>query len=398
MTDEKKSNTSTFFWWKTEQSDISDQVEKYDTLGLFHSYRKISALLICFSSLLTIVFAIFGFLDLANIIIAIIFLVLAVMVYKGSLVFTLITMIAWTLAKFIGIAAACIAFVSNQGSAMPIISNFTFWTIGMSVFFSAYKVEQQKRNKTKEQLESATVHMVQSKTKHPIIPLLLQGIGVIAIVFVAANTLPSFLHIFKKQNNTTNQENITNIIPSPTSTSFNWQNLYLHKDKFKISLPNNPSQYSQSILLSNKKIELDVYMSTSSSNTTYTAAYSDLGNLYEQKYEKKCDPNSTLCEFLNRRDVVLKRRSPELKEDVYQAYFANQKGAREISKISDNFSGNDSFDFVWKNADKMTFTKGKIIIIDAKDLYILTAENESDIFTDFETFVYSWKPFGELSQ
>ena len=133
------------FWWRISPDELQEQVAQYDTLGWFRSGRKISALLLVFSSVLTVLFATTGVLGSSSTIgaysEAAIFLVLAIFNYRGHRWAFLCAMMLWTLEKGISILDG----FSAPTHAGTIISQVIWWGAYMHAFYLAFRVEQRRR-------------------------------------------------------------------------------------------------------------------------------------------------------------------------------------------------------------------------------------------------------------
>lgn len=130
--DKPESLSIDLFKWRMGEKELQNQVENYNTLGLFQSARKISGALLVFSAILTLIFIILewsteeAFLDIF------LLLILAFFVYKGKKMAIIIAMVYWTIAKVIQI-------IDDPGS---IIMSLIWWTVFMSVFWKAHQVEK----------------------------------------------------------------------------------------------------------------------------------------------------------------------------------------------------------------------------------------------------------------
>ena len=103
MEQEKKQQSywswSSLFNWKLDSEELKNQVENYNTLSFSKSLRKLSAGLIALGVALSIVFLMFGYSQEVSLIDAIMWAVLAVLVYKGKGWAITVAIILWTLEK-----------------------------------------------------------------------------------------------------------------------------------------------------------------------------------------------------------------------------------------------------------------------------------------------------------
>jgi hypothetical protein len=177
-----------------------------------------------------------------------------------------------------------------------------------------------------------------------------------------------------------------------------WNEYYLDQDKYKISLPSDPKENTKSISVLNILMPYVEYHS-STDGVDYYSSFIDGEALFKKELQivKESDEyknNSFTQKLITDRKGV---EYPTLL-DAYDELFKNRVGVREIEKIKNHFNDYYTIDYLWKNSNESHFIKGKIIIVDGKDIYFLSAESDSDTFQEFEKFVYSWKPFGELSE
>ena len=129
-------------WWRVDQIELQDQVEKYSTLGWFEAARKLSVLCLLFSTAITALFILFKIADAAAYFDALTFLVLAAFIYRGHRWAMIAAMALWTFEK---IAAAIPGWSSLPPNGGSIVVSFFWWTAYMHAFYLAYRVEQLKR-------------------------------------------------------------------------------------------------------------------------------------------------------------------------------------------------------------------------------------------------------------
>jgi hypothetical protein len=128
------------FWSFTlDQEDIKKQIDQYDTLKITQSYRGISALLLVFSSVVTIILATFNVLGLNSSAYfdATIFATLAVLVYKGYGWAILAAMIVWTLEKVYQVA-----FLQSS----PMVG-VVWWVLYIQMFYKAWSIERIRKTR-----------------------------------------------------------------------------------------------------------------------------------------------------------------------------------------------------------------------------------------------------------
>lgn len=191
---------------------------------------------------------------------------------------------------------------------------------------------------------------------------------------------------YPNQNSEINEENNTT-----------WSEYYLDQDKYKVSLPTKPNENNKSITVRNILMPYVEYYS-SEDNTYYYVSYVDVEALYKKELQVIKDSD----EYKNNtftQQLIADRRGVEYPTllDFYDELFQNNVGFREIEKIKNHFNDFYTIDYLWKDTNSDKFIKGKIILVNGKDIYLLSTENESNNFPNSESFVYSWKSFGDLS-
>jgi len=180
--------------------------------------------------------------------------------------------------------------------------------------------------------------------------------------------------------------------------SFQWNEYYLNQDKFKVSLPAKPSESNKSIDVLGIEIPYVEYHSFGN-GVDYYASYIDIEELYKKKFQiyKQSDEYEN-NKFIQQLTTETKGLDWPVLFDVYDVLFKNKSSIREIEKIKNHFYDHGDIDYLWKITGEDRFIKGKLIVVDGKDMYFLSAESDQNSFQEFERFVYSWKPFGELSE
>lgn len=142
----KKKNRSTFYdfilWWRIDQEELTKQVQEYKSLGIWRSARKVSALLLIFSSIVTVLFVIFLNWDSFSLIDVAVSLLLALFIYRGYRWALIVAMFYWTFEKIFTIYEG---FSSGSFSqTTPIFVLFIWWAAYMHTFYLAFKVESSR--------------------------------------------------------------------------------------------------------------------------------------------------------------------------------------------------------------------------------------------------------------
>jgi len=129
---------SWILWWQTDPVDIDEQARLYSTIGIWSSWRGWAALCLCFSALIT--FALIGFNgfgpSFGGLVDVAVMLGLALFTYLGHRWAMIGAMTVWTIEKSF--------MMAMNPSTIP--TSFIWWTLFMHVFYSAFRVEQQRRN------------------------------------------------------------------------------------------------------------------------------------------------------------------------------------------------------------------------------------------------------------
>jgi hypothetical protein len=139
--------------FKLDEQEIRQQVDNYQTLSIFKSYRGISALLLWFSVLVTVVMLVTGVVTKEAWLDIVLLGVVSYFVYRGNAVAFLVAIGLWTLEK--GYMAA------TQPSAAVI--QLIWWYIYVQVFYKGYLVE-------KARVKTAAVPMVTETQAPPVTP------------------------------------------------------------------------------------------------------------------------------------------------------------------------------------------------------------------------------------
>lgn len=119
------------FNWKLKKEELNIQIEKYDALKWDKSYRKISAILVWISVIITILLATFTSLinGYAVIVVLLVYLPISIFIYRGQRWALWTAIIIWTLDKFY--------MFFNGGGVIHLI----WWAVYMSAFVGALQIE-----------------------------------------------------------------------------------------------------------------------------------------------------------------------------------------------------------------------------------------------------------------
>lgn len=127
------------FSWKINDEEMKTQVENYKNLKITQSYRGISALIILGSMFLTVLLAKLSVIPYDAVYSAIIYLPIALFIWKGHKWAMIAMMILWTFEKGYQLYAS--------GGTSPIVP-IIWWAIFMSYFVNAFKVEIARKKLT----------------------------------------------------------------------------------------------------------------------------------------------------------------------------------------------------------------------------------------------------------
>jgi lysylphosphatidylglycerol synthetase-like protein (DUF2156 family) len=139
---EKKKNKAILWllWWMLDKDVLDKQVEGYNNLSVGRASRKVAALLLIFSSIVTTVFVMFSVFSMYALIDVVLMLAIAFFVYRGHRWAMMLAMLYWTCAK--------LSMICTNFSVVTLLSSIVFWTIYMHVFYESFKVEQLRREKS----------------------------------------------------------------------------------------------------------------------------------------------------------------------------------------------------------------------------------------------------------
>lgn len=144
---ENKKKTGMFdwlWWWKLDKTNLDHQVSNYDSLGIFHSHRKLAGALFAGSLILTIILNYAG-LFVSDLLLerAVIYLPLAFLVYKGNRVGILLTMVFWTFEKALNLGSLYPIQTGTSG-LIQIFPVLFWWALLMRELYGAFRVAMLK--------------------------------------------------------------------------------------------------------------------------------------------------------------------------------------------------------------------------------------------------------------
>lgn len=138
------------FNWKLKKEELNNQIDNYHTLKWTKSYRKISAVLIWVSVIITVLFAMFTDLATGSMAAAVllVYLPISIFVYRGYRWALWSIIVIWTIDKF---------YMLSQSPSGGIIQ-LIWWAIYMSAFVGAIQIENTKARLNKSaQVELAPI-------------------------------------------------------------------------------------------------------------------------------------------------------------------------------------------------------------------------------------------------
>jgi hypothetical protein len=142
----KKFGWDWIFWWRIDPAEPDIQVEQYETLRFWKAARKLSVACLAFSVCTVIAFIYFKLSDSIAYWDAGVFAVLAAFIYFGHRWAMIAAMILWTIDKGLFIAQG---FDSGSAGSNPIMQ-IIWWAVFMHAFYLAFRVEQEKRKRNRE--------------------------------------------------------------------------------------------------------------------------------------------------------------------------------------------------------------------------------------------------------
>jgi len=138
----KNNSTHWFLWWLIDQEELNSQVKGYRNLGILHSSRKIAAMCLLFSSVVTSLLVVFVSYDSSSLVDVALMLFVAFFIYRGHRWAMIIAMLYWTFAKIYGIFTSY-----NTNNYVNWFVPLIWWSTYMHVFYESFKVEQLRRKK-----------------------------------------------------------------------------------------------------------------------------------------------------------------------------------------------------------------------------------------------------------
>ncbi len=134
-TKKKNSYLSWLLWWQVDQDEVDKQVREYDDLDIWHAARKVSALLLIFSAVLTIALVFLFNWESSSLVDAVLMLFVAFFVYRGHKWAMVVAMIYWTFSKVYFLYSAYSSPSASQTN--PIVS-LIWWATYMHAFYEAF--------------------------------------------------------------------------------------------------------------------------------------------------------------------------------------------------------------------------------------------------------------------
>jgi len=135
----KKEQKTSIWSWGLSKEELKNQIENYNTLSFTKSLRKLSVGLIFFSVTLGMIFIIMGSQEISWID-TIIWILLAIFIYKGKKWAVVSAMILWTMEKGYQVYGM---IEIGSGSVLAVI---LWWSAYMNIFYKTWIVEKE-RNK-----------------------------------------------------------------------------------------------------------------------------------------------------------------------------------------------------------------------------------------------------------
>lgn len=135
----KESSFSWLMWWKSDPADITKELDRYHTGGLFHTVRGWCVLAVLLSLTITALLGpVIGLTLDALVIDAALWLILAAFMWRGHRWPFIVGMVIWTLDK-------AWLIVIGFGAGRAPITQILWWVAYMHLFMTAFRVEQARR-------------------------------------------------------------------------------------------------------------------------------------------------------------------------------------------------------------------------------------------------------------
>ncbi len=128
----KSSGADWLLWWRIGDEELQRQVNGYTTLGVFKSARGMSLLFTILSFIITLLFVLYGAVNVFGMLDVIILVIFGIFIYFGHPWAAIAAMILWTIEK-------AITLFAPLGIG---VTSIIWWAIYMHAFFLAYKVEK----------------------------------------------------------------------------------------------------------------------------------------------------------------------------------------------------------------------------------------------------------------
>lgn len=136
---QRRSSWRQLYNWRPTPEELRSQLEGYQTLGFFRSYRKLAAILLVFTT------AISAFLigDFSIILLgAAVYLTLAVFIYRGHKWAFIVAMVVWTMEKAAQLVEGLSQATTGVGGSITVL---VWWAFYMSVFWGGFTVERARQ-------------------------------------------------------------------------------------------------------------------------------------------------------------------------------------------------------------------------------------------------------------
>jgi uncharacterized membrane protein len=140
-----RSKAQWILWWRVDQEEIRDQVDKYDTMGWFESARKLSVMCLLLSLAVTIVMTALGVTAPTAYIDGALFAILAAFIFRGRRWAMIAAMALWTFEK---LATAIAGLGTIKVTGFSAVFSLLWWAAYMHAFYLAFRVEQARRKPT----------------------------------------------------------------------------------------------------------------------------------------------------------------------------------------------------------------------------------------------------------
>ena len=134
-------------WWRINPEALKRQVDDYSTLKFYQSARGMSAMLLLFSSVLTIGLMVVGTSDWSASFDVLIAVGLCIAVWRGRRWAIVVAMMYWSVEKGYQLCHMLPPYTSirklNSSPIIPIV----WWAVYMSPFYLAFKTEEARQSR-----------------------------------------------------------------------------------------------------------------------------------------------------------------------------------------------------------------------------------------------------------